>query len=257
MTQSYEKNSRAHSQNVPTCCLNSSWSFDSSIWHKVGWNEFVPVFDSKLFWWVLTLECLRLDRCHSMVPDFLKGKGNIWESRRWHLADGGPTNLPMLLLLSSVLFLGAGWHLKQHPIIKPEVHFGSSMIQPTMGGSAPEMPASFSPLKSLCPLHIRQYMVRGAPVYLTEEQPWPCWAVWPSSCAVVHIQHTYQHLTCYLSQDVSLLCPFNNHGPVTRTTTATTVWLYPCWHGTYPWNTANALTFSLCTLRRRDTWFST
>lgn len=124
------------SQNVPTCCLNSSWSFDSSIWHKVGWNEFVPVFDSKLFWWVLTFKCLRLDRCHSMVPDFLKGKGNIWESKRWHLAVGGPTNLTMLLLLSSVLFLGVGWHLKQHPIIKSEVHFGSSMIQPTMGGSA-------------------------------------------------------------------------------------------------------------------------
>lgn len=70
------------SQNVPTCCLNSSWSFDSSIWHKVGLNEFVPVFDSKLFWWVLTLKRLWLDRCHSMVPNFLKGKGNIWESRR-------------------------------------------------------------------------------------------------------------------------------------------------------------------------------
>lgn len=73
------------SHNVPTCCLNSSWSFDSSIWHEVGWNEFVPVLDSKLFWWVLTLECLQLDRCHSMVPDFLKGKGNIWESKRGHL----------------------------------------------------------------------------------------------------------------------------------------------------------------------------
>lgn len=94
------------SQNVPTCCLNSSWSFDSSIWHEVGWNEFVPVFDSKLFWWVLTLKCLRLDRCHSMVPDFLKGKGNIWESRR--VAGGAPKNLPPLLWfprLSSVLFL--------------------------------------------------------------------------------------------------------------------------------------------------------
>lgn len=89
------------SQNVPTCCLNSSWSFDSSIWHEVGWNEFVPAFDSKLFWWVLTLKCLRLDRCHSMVPDFLKGKaifgkaGGSW----WRSYEPVPTSLVCQVVL--------------------------------------------------------------------------------------------------------------------------------------------------------------